>query len=384
MESSQRSADVGSPVVVEEGDGAEVRRRWIYPLVFGPAAFLAVPLAFRFLVSADWPMDLWPPFRVLLVSFLLIPVIDFAVGSTTYARPQAPTRFRRLANAVFTIGIARNPFLLPLTLVTDAFIARDMKVHNVLGMSVAVGIYAAVTGILVAHEFMHRSSRLSWHTAEFLMTLTCYTHFCVEHVFGHHRRVATPEDPATARRGENVWSFVVRSVTGGFRSFLAIEAARRERQGIDRLSLRSRAVRYPLMIVAAAATMLAIGGPKALLFFVAQGAVAIVVLETINYVEHYGLERRRIDERRHERVSAAHSWDSGHIVSNLLLINIGRHADHHNESRRKYQDLRVRPAAPQLPFGYTTMLLVAWVPPLWRRLMDSRLDGYLASRPTMA
>jgi len=243
---------------------------------------------------------------------------------------------------------------------------------ELVGMVFTLGMLGGI-GINVAHELMHRKRKVDRGLAEALMTSVSYTHFCVEHIFGHHKNVATPHDPATARFGETVYRFVPRSVLGGMRSFWRIEGDLAGRKGYGALDLRNRRFRYPLvwgLVVAAVAAML---GPIAAATFLAQSVVGFVLLEIINYLEHYGLQRREISPGRYERVQPQHSWNSAHLLSRLYLFGLPRHADHHYMASRPYAILRHHGDAPQLPAGYAAMFVIALVPPLWRSIMDPRV-----------
>jgi alkane 1-monooxygenase len=237
-------------------------------------------------------------------------------------------------------------------------------------LSISLGILTGAGGINVAHELMHRKSKLDRALAEVLMASTTYTWFCVEHVLGHHRRVATPADPASARQGEHVYAFVPRSVVGGLTSFFELERDYAGRRGIRWWSLRDRRTRYTLGLATIYGGLLAVGGPVAVVVFAVQSAAAVALLEVINYVEHYGLTRREVRPGEYERVKPEHSWNSTHVVTGAFLFNLPRHADHHAFASRPYWQLRAWPDAPQLPLGYATMVLVALVPPLWFRMMD--------------
>lgn len=241
-------------------------------------------------------------------------------------------------------------------------------------LAVSVGMVGAL-GINVAHELMHRRGRAERALAEVLMMATSYTHFCVEHVLGHHRNVATPTDPATSRLGESAWAFLPRTILGGMRSAWRLEGERARRTG-EAGTLRDRRLRYPLAL---ALLWVAIGvglGPWALVFFVAQGAVGVTLLELVNYVEHYGLSRRLVGPGVYERTTPFHSWNSSERVTNWLLFHLERHADHHAYASRPYFALRHVDDSPQLPTGYAGMLLLAMIPPLWRRVMDPRVHAW--------
>ena len=245
------------------------------------------------------------------------------------------------------------------------------------GWTVAVGIVGGVLGITVAHELVHRSSALDRRFGGILLLMVSYLHWAIEHVAGHHRRVATREDPATARLDEPLLAFMGRSIGLGFLSAWKIESARNARRGV-RSPLRNRVILCVLASCALAAALGITFGVGALLFFFAQSAVAIAFLETINYIEHYGLERRLVRDGVYERVTPFHSWNAAHRLTNALLFNLQRHSDHHVWPARPYYMLRHHPESPQLPTGYAGMALLAMVPPLWRRVMNPRVQAHRA------
>lgn len=245
---------------------------------------------------------------------------------------------------------------------------------KVSGWIFSMGLVAGAGGITVAHELMHRPRSGERALAELLMTSVSYPHFCVEHVFGHHRHVATPLDPATARAGESVYRFLPRTLLGGFRSFWRIEAERIRKHG--RWGWADARVRHGLLLAGAYGGVAVVFGGKGALCFGIQSGVAVLLLEIINYVEHYGLLRQRVDGTagRWERVRPEHSWNSSHRLTNAYLFHLPRHADHHAVASRPYHLLRHEPEGPQLPAGYATMVLVALLPPLWFHLMDPRVE----------
>jgi len=240
------------------------------------------------------------------------------------------------------------------------------------GAVLSMGSVAGAVGITFAHELIHRSSRFERTLGDVLLAAVSYPHFAIEHVHGHHRHVGTPADPATARLGEGYWMFLIRTVTGGLGHAWQVETSRLRRAGRPIWTPGNAMVRYALTTAAAYATVGILWGPRGIAAFVLQGLIAVMLLEGINYVEHYGLVRREVDGR-YERVTAVHSWDSRHRASNWLLINLARHADHHCVASKRYPALATLDPAPQLPAGYGSMLLLALVPPLWRRVMDPRV-----------
>ncbi|MBX2802129.1 MAG: alkane 1-monooxygenase [Myxococcales bacterium] len=240
-------------------------------------------------------------------------------------------------------------------------------------MILSMGLVSAGGGINIAHELMHRTRRFDRALAEGLMALSSYTWFCVEHVLGHHRNVATRTDPAFSRMGQTLYGFLPQTIGGGARSAWQLEGARCRRRGIPTFSLSNRRLRYALGLAALYGVIAATTGLAGVLFFAAQSLVSVVLLETINYVEHYGLEREQSADGSAVRVQPHHSWNSTFRFSNWFLFNLQRHSDHHAVASRPYDKLRACTDAPQLPLGYPTMVLMSLVPPLWFAVMNPRV-----------
>jgi alkane 1-monooxygenase len=198
-------------------------------------------------------------------------------------------------------------------------------------------------------------------------------HFAIEHVRGHHARVATDADPASARLGQSLYAFVPRSILRQFLSAWTLESQRLSRTGRRVWSLRNEMLVGLLLQAVWLAGIAALFGPGVMAAFVAVAVIAVVLLETVNYVEHYGLRRALGADGRPEPVRAHHSWNSDHVVSRALLFELPRHTDHHMNGGRPYQTLRSVSGAPQLPAGYPAMVMLALLPPLWSRVMDPRV-----------
>jgi alkane 1-monooxygenase len=251
-----------------------------------------------------------------------------------------------------------------------------MSLVDKVGLMAAVGLIGGLA-INAAHDLGHTRERSERVLSKIALAQTCYGHFYVEHNRGHHVRVATPEDPASARFGESLYAFLCRSVTGGLRSAWRLEAARLAGIGKPRWSLNNDVLNAWLMSAALFTVLSVSFGPAVLPWLIGQAIIGFGLLETVNYMEHYGLRRQQLPSGRYERVRPAHSWNSSTVITNVLLFHLQRHSDHHANPLRPYQVLRNVDDAPQLPSGYSAMLLVAWVPPLWRRVMDPRvLDFY--------
>ena len=247
-----------------------------------------------------------------------------------------------------------------------------------IGLAVSTGTIAGTVGITFAHELVHRPGKFERALGEIVLAATSYAHFAIEHVYGHHRHVGTPRDPATARFGESLYRFLPRCVFGSLASASRFEIERLAKRGRGPLHPSNRMLRYAATQLAIYAALFWIAGPLGALFFFVQAVVAFSLLETINYIEHYGLERQEMDSGRFERIAPWHSWNSSHRVSNWLLINLARHSDHHLTAAKRYQMLEHVDAAPQLPAGYGAMFVAALLPPLWHRVMDPRVVDWRA------
>ncbi len=313
--------------------------------------------------------NLLTPFLV----FGLVPLLDALVGSETTNLSPDEARTRAAMPIYRVLTWLCVPYQLALVLWGAWVVGGSGNGFiEALGLTVAVGVSSGIMGINVSHELQHRiDSGLEIFLSRVMLLTVGYMHWAVEHVAGHHRHVATPRDPATARLGESVYRFLPRSIGGGFRSAWAIEAARLKRKGQPSLSIRNRLLQYLLLETAGVLGLVFLFGWRALPYWLLQSLVAVVLLEVVNYVEHYGLLRRRRGDQ-HEPVRVWHSWNSSHWLTNRFLFNLQRHSDHHYRPANRYQVLRHYSESPQLPTGYAGMIVLAMVPPLWRRVMDKR------------
>jgi alkane 1-monooxygenase len=247
-------------------------------------------------------------------------------------------------------------------------------------LAFSLGIVTGGIGITYAHELMHQHDRFERGLAEVLMCSTLYGHFCIEHVHGHHIHVGTPRDPVSAREGESFFRFYPRTLIGSLASAWLIVRRRMEPRRRPIWSAVNPFWRYAAQYAAFLGLAYALAGWIGVAVFAGQALVALTLLEIINYVEHYGLRRQMLDNGRYERTQPHHSWNASHQVTNWLLINLQRHSDHLLHPSRRYPLLQDYPEgeAPQLPFGYPLMLMIAPVPPLWFRLMNPRVAAWRA------
>jgi alkane 1-monooxygenase len=246
---------------------------------------------------------------------------------------------------------------------------------ELLGMTLSTGIVVGACGINVAHELGHRINRGEQFLSKLMLLPALYQHFFIEHNRGHHKNVATDLDPASARRGEIVYTFWVRSIVNSWLDAWAIEADRLKRDGKPVWSFHNEMARFQVYQFAWLVFVFILFGSKGLVGAICVALVGVLLLETVNYLEHYGLRRRLLASGHYEPVTPAHSWNSDHELGRIFLYELTRHSDHHYKATRKYQILRHLDQSPQLPYGYPTSLLMSLVPPLWFAVMHPKVPA---------
>ena len=252
-------------------------------------------------------------------------------------------------------------------------IQENLSTSDLIGRIVSMGILCGIFGINVGHELGHRSNRFEQFLGEILLLSSLETHFLPYHNSGHHHNVATPKDPATARKGEIVFLFWFRSQIGSYLQAWKIENDRLHKKGKSFLSFSNKMLIYTLSQIALLAAIYYFFNVQTVLYFMAAAMIGILLLETVNYIEHYGLLRQLKENGNYERVQHHHSWNSNHILGRTMLFELSRHSDHHYKASKHYQLLDSMPESPQMLTGYPGMMLLALVPPLWFKVMHKQL-----------
>ncbi len=300
----------------------------------------------------------------------IVPLLDRVIGTDPVNAPESAVGGLESDRYYRAIVFAYIPTQYAVTLFgVWLAVNGDLAWWAMIGLVISVGMINGI-GINTAHELGHKTNPLERWLAKITLAPVAYGHFFIEHNKGHHKHVATPEDPASSRMGEGFWTFLPRTVIGSVRSAWGIEKARLQRDRKPVLSLHNEILQSWAMTVLMFGALTVWLGPWALLFLIAQAAYGASLLEVVNYLEHYGLLRLKDANGRYERCQPRHSWNSNHVVTNLLLYQLQRHSDHHANPTRRYQSLRNFDDSPQLPSGYASMLLIAYFPPIWFRLMD--------------
>ncbi|MBF9522689.1 alkane 1-monooxygenase [Mycobacteroides chelonae] len=362
------------------------RHMWLYGMIPPTAIFIATALVYA-MNQLGWqqfsPFFFW--IGPLLV-YAILPLLDLRFGADGENAPDEVMealendKYYRYCTYIF-IPFQYASFFLGAYYFTAAdlsWIGFDNGISWIskLGIALSIGVLGGV-GINTAHEMGHKKDELERWLSKITLAQTFYGHFYIEHNRGHHVRVATPEDPASSRFGETFWGFWPRSVWGSLKSSWNLEATRMKRLNRFVLHPSNDVVNAWLMTVVLFGVAIAIFGTAVIPYLIIQAIYGFTFLETVNYLEHYGLLRQKVAGGRYERCTPKHSWNSDHLVTNIFLYHLQRHSDHHANPTRRYQTLRSMDGAPNLPSGYATMLTLAYFPPLWRKVMDQRvLDHY--------
>jgi alkane 1-monooxygenase len=244
---------------------------------------------------------------------------------------------------------------------------------DIAGRVLVMGLLCGTLGINVGHELGHRPNKVEQALAKMLLLTSLYMHFFIEHNKGHHKRVATHEDPGSARLNEWVYIFYLRTIIFSYFSAWQIGTNDARKKGRAAFSFFNEMIRFHFIQFAFITVLFFLFGWPATLYFILAAVIGILLLETVNYIEHYGLERKQIAEGKYERALPAHSWNSDHVIGRLMLFELSRHSDHHYLASRKYQTLRHHDEAPQMPTGYPGMMILSLIPPAWIYVMNRRI-----------
>jgi alkane 1-monooxygenase len=247
----------------------------------------------------------------------------------------------------------------------------------------AMGLNCGIIGINVAHELGHRTKKFEIILAKLLLLSSLYLHFYIEHNRGHHKRVGTHHDPASARYGESLYSFLVRSIIRSYFSAWNLEANRLKKQNQNPFSMNNQMIHFGIIQLLLLISINYFFGWMVMTYFIIASILGISLLESVNYIEHYGIGRRQKKDGSFEKVLHCHSWNSNHVIGRLALFELSRHSDHHYKASKKYQLLNHHEESPQMPTGYPGMIMLALVPPLWFKVMHPLLEKEMQRMPAI-
>jgi len=306
--------------------------------------------------------------------YILIPLSDYLFGIDN-ANPNEQEVQQLISERYYVYIMMLSTLTHWISLVGMAYVVSqyEWSWFYILGAALSTGIINGIA-LVAGHEMGHKiKDRTQSTCAKILLACSGYGHFCIEHNKGHHKDVATPEDPASSQFGESIYQFVKREIPGAFRRAWDLESKRLHRQGKSEWSLSNEIIQADLLTMVAYVLMLAYFGPVMIPFLAIAAGFGWWQLTCANYVEHYGLLRIKNEKGRYEKCQPHHSWNSNHKVSNLILLHLQRHSDHHANPTRPYQVLRDYEDVPSLPSGYPWMFAVAMVPKAWFAMMDPKV-----------
>ena len=338
-------------------------------------SLVLLPIAWVGAIYGGWTVLLLP-----LMTWYLFSLVDLALGTDGANGDLEATDADLFWYRALTILWAPLQFVTLFALIWYVAPATHLSTLEKLGLFFGVGVITGTIGINYSHELMHQKPAIERWCADILLAMVLYGHFRSEHMLVHHRYVATPRDPVSARYNESFFRFYPRVLWQSLRSAWDAERAMLARKGRTWTNLSNPFLKYIALQSAALGLAGLLGGWTGIGLFVMQAGVAVWQLELVNYIEHYGLTRKHMGGGKYEHVQPRHSWNAAHKASNWLLINLQRHSDHHYKPDRRFPVLQTytEAEAPQLPYGYPIMTMAAMVPPLWRRIMNPRVAKWRA------
>jgi alkane 1-monooxygenase len=342
------------------------RYLWLSSLLMPLFPMLGIILYFQ--TGSQWALV-----TPLVFTYLVIPFLDYAIGSDENNPPEEIVPQLEEDRYYRVLTWLTVPMHFAVLIAIAWFVGtQELTFWSVLVLAITAGSYSGL-GINTAHELGHKKSEFERLLAKLVLAVPLYGHFCIEHNRGHHRDVATPEDPASSRMGESIYKFMLREIPGAWARGWNVEKERLARLGKSAWSpdnevLQSYAIGALLQL-----WLISAFGWIMIPFLAIHNFWAWYQLTSANYIEHYGLLRQKEANGRYERCQPHHSWNANYIFSNIVLYHLERHSDHHANPTRRYQSLRNFDNIPELPNGYYGMYLLAYIPPLWYKVMDKRL-----------
>lgn len=307
-------------------------------------------------------------------AFVLIPILELLLPhdpSNLEGEEREEKKKSKLFDWILYLNLPIIYGLLIYTLIDIS--VHSYALYELIGLVFSIGIVLGTNGINVAHELGHRQKTNERHLGKLLLLPSFYMHFYIEHNFGHHAHAATKEDPATARYNQTVYSFWFTSVIRQYFSAWKLQLRLLKSKNNGFLSLKNDMFWYLIFQSVYLILVFTLFGYLGLIFAISSGIIGFLLLETVNYIEHYGLLRMKMPSGRYERVREVHSWNSNHVMGRIVLYELTRHSDHHYKSSKKYQILDYHDISPQMPFGYPTSMVLSFLPPLWFKVMNPRI-----------
>ena len=338
-------------------------------------SLVMIPLALIGATQGGWWLALLP-----LYGWGMFSLLDALIGlNLDNADPETPDDdlfwYRLITMMWFPLQ-----FLMIFGMIAYATNTSHLSGGEKIALFFGIGVISGTIGINYSHELMHQKNKLERWLGDLLLASVLYSHFRSEHLLTHHRYVATPKDPVTARYNEGFYRYFPRVLRQSILSAWSAEKAMLARKDLPASDTSNPFYRYGALQGGMLLLAFIIGGWAGLGLFILQAYIAIWQLELVNYIEHYGLTRKHLGDGKYEHVHPRHSWNAAHKASNWLLINLQRHSDHHYKPDRRFPLLQnyTEEDAPQLPYGYSVMTITAMIPPLFRRIMNPKVRKWRA------
>jgi alkane 1-monooxygenase len=310
----------------------------------------------------------------LVYAFVMIPIAEIIlpVNTDNYSKEEIENR---LENKIFDILLYLNVPIVYGSLLYSLYLVSTTALSSleIAGTILSLGVILGANGINVAHELGHRKTLFEKILGKMLLIPSHYTHFFIEHNHGHHLHVSTPNDPSTAKYNQSLYAFWFQTVVGTYREAWKIQLKLNKLENRKIYSIKSDMFWFTIIQISYLVLIYNFFGTTGTLVALFSGIVGFLLLETINYIEHYGLKRNKLESGRFERVSEKHSWNSNHVLGRIVLYELTRHSDHHYKSQKEYQILEYHDVSPQMPYGYPTSMVISFFPPLWFSVMNKRI-----------
>ena len=362
MQSKLRSLEIAQSLPKEKGLMNMRAFKYLCPLIAYVGAFISF-------TSKGWLC-----FLPLIVTWILLPVLELIikpdVKNLSAVEEQVAKQSRIYDYLTYMMVVLQLPTLF---FYLHSMQDQTLSFMDKIGRVGSMGLFCGTSGIAVGHELGHRLKKFEKILAKLSLLTSLYMHYLIEHIKGHHKIVATYDDPSSARYGENLYRFWLRSFVYSYHSAWGISNGELRKKGLSPWTIKNEMVQFQIIQVLFVSAILLIFGLYITGYFIAAALIGIFLFQSVSYIEHYGLTRKAGSEGGYERVMPEHSWDSDHLLGRLLLFDAPRHSDHHYLASRKYQILRHHDNAPQMPTGYPGMILLALVPPAWFRIMNKKI-----------
>lgn len=334
-----------------------------------------LPLTIYFAAWLSFTNTNWLVWLPMMYAWFLIPVAELFISpnnkNLTAAEEDLAKSNKLYDYMLYLIVIAQYAALIYFLY---SFTITELLWWQKLGRVFTMGLLCGTFGINVGHELGHRVNKFEQFLAKSLLLTSLYMHFFIEHNKGHHKNVATPTDPSSARYNESVYAFYFRTIVFSYLSAWHIANADVRKKGLSIFNWQNEMLQAHIIQLTLIGVIFYFFGGMILLYFLAAALIGILLLEAVNYIEHYGLQRKETEQGKYERAMPHHSWNSNYVIGRLILFELSRHSDHHYMASRKYQILQHHTNAPQLPTGYPGSILLSLVPPAWFYVMNKKIE----------